>query len=113
MQKQKRVQRINSSLPILLISKTRLGARNALILQNHGLLTVGATIAQTFYRMYYLEQSCRIQIAAQSTGVALHVPSEAQILRARKQFEDDPDEGRLIWQALRRKLDREQPDYRD
>ena len=90
-----------------------LGTRNALILQNHGLLTVGATIAQTFYRMYYLEQSCRIQIAAQSTGVALHVPSEAQILRARKQFEDDPDEGRLIWQALRRKLDREQPDYRD
>lgn len=90
-----------------------LGARNALILQNHGLLTVGATIAQAFYRMYYLEQSCRIQIAAQSTGVPLHTPSEAQILRARKQFEDDPDEGRLIWQALRRKLDREQPDYRD
>ncbi|AZV39068.1 class II aldolase [Komagataeibacter xylinus] len=90
-----------------------LGTRNALILQNHGLLTVGGTIAQAFYRMYYLEQSCRIQIAAQSTGVKLHIPSEAQILRARGQFEDDPDEGRLIWQALRRKLDREQPDYRD
>jgi len=45
--------------------------------------------------------------------VTLHVPSETQILRAKKQFDDDPDQGRLIWQALRRKLDREQPDYRN
>ena len=90
-----------------------LGDRNALILQNHGLLTVGTTVAHTFYRMYYLNQACSIQIAAQATGVPLHIPSEAQILRAKKQFDDDPDQGRLIWQALRRKLDREQPDYKD
>ncbi|MCG4256402.1 class II aldolase/adducin family protein [Acetobacter senegalensis] len=90
-----------------------LGTHCGLILQNHGLLTVGATVAQAFYRMYYMEQACRIQIAAQATGVPLHIPSEEKILRTKKQFDDDPDQGQLIWQALRRKLDREQPDYKD
>ena len=90
-----------------------LGNHCGLILQNHGLLTVGATVAQAFYRMYYMEQACRIQIAAQATGMPLHIPSEEKILRTKKQFDDDPDQGQLIWQALRRKLDKEQPDYKD
>ncbi|GBQ89197.1 ribulose-5-phosphate 4-epimerase [Gluconacetobacter johannae DSM 13595] len=88
-----------------------LGACNALILQNHGLLTVGRTVAETFYRTYYLEQACRIQIAAQSTGAKLNVPSLERIQRTRKQFDDEADKGELVWKALRRKLDREQPDY--
>ncbi|GBQ86417.1 class II aldolase/adducin family protein [Asaia krungthepensis] len=90
-----------------------LGDHMGLILQNHGLLTIGSTVAQAFYRMYYLEQACRVQLAAQSTGAKLHCPSEAEVLRARQQFETDPDQGQMIWKALRRKLDREQPDYRD
>ncbi|AOX18816.1 ribulose-5-phosphate 4-epimerase [Kozakia baliensis NRIC 0488] len=90
-----------------------LGGNIGIILQNHGLLTVGETVAQTFYRTWYLEQACRIQIAVQSTGVPPAIPSEAYILRAREQFVSDPDQGRLSWQALRRKLDREQPDYRN
>ncbi|WP_239021292.1 class II aldolase/adducin family protein [Novacetimonas cocois] len=90
-----------------------LGQHHGLILQNHGLLTVGRSVAECFYRMYYLEQACRIQIAAQSTGMPLHFPSRDSILRARQQFEDDTDQGQLIWQALIRKLDREQPDYKD
>ncbi|MFT8777142.1 MAG: class II aldolase/adducin family protein [Gluconacetobacter liquefaciens] len=87
------------------------GAHIGLILQNHGLLTVGISVAQAFYRTYYLEQACRIQISAQSTGAPLHLPSEDKLLRTRAQFESDPDQGQLVWRALRRKLDREQPDY--
>jgi len=90
-----------------------LGDNIGLILQNHGLLTVGSTVAHTFYRTWYLEQACRIQVAVQSTGVSPHLASEAYTLRARDQFESDPDQGRLSWSALRRKLDREQPDYRN
>ncbi|MBB2162066.1 class II aldolase/adducin family protein [Gluconacetobacter sacchari] len=88
-----------------------LGDNIALILQNHGLLTVGISVAQAFYRTYYLEQACRIQVSAQSTGAPLHLPSEDKLLRTRAQFEGDPDQGQLVWRALRRKLDREQPDY--
>ncbi|GAA4483472.1 class II aldolase/adducin family protein [Gluconacetobacter asukensis] len=89
-----------------------LGAHPAMILENHGLLTVGTTVAEAFYRMYYLEQACRIQIAAQSTGVPLSLPGAATLERTHAQFANEPDKGRLAWTALRRKLDREQPDYR-
>ncbi|GBR08269.1 class II aldolase/adducin family protein [Acetobacter oeni] len=88
-----------------------LGNNYGLILQNHGLLAAGGTVAEAFYRIWYMEQACRIQIAVQSTGVPAHLPSEEEILRTRAQFETGGDQGRLCWQALRRKLDREQPDY--
>ncbi len=41
-----------------------LGDKPVLMLRNHGLLTVGATVSQAFLRMYYLEKACDIQIAA-------------------------------------------------
>ena len=89
-----------------------LGDRPAMILRNHGLLTVGHTVAEAFYWMWYLEQSCRIQLAAQSSGVPLAVASAETVERTRAQFSTGPTKGWLPWQALRRKLDREQPGYR-
>lgn len=89
-----------------------LGANCGLILRNHGLLTVGRTVAEAFYYMYYLEQSCRLQVSAQSTGVALSMPPEDVVARTAAQFSAGHAKGWLPWQALRRKLDREQPDYR-
>jgi ribulose-5-phosphate 4-epimerase/fuculose-1-phosphate aldolase len=88
-----------------------LGDRPCMILRHHGLLTVGRTVAEAFYWMYYLEQACRIQLAAQSSGVPLSVPPAPVVARARSQFGTGPTKGWLPWQALRRKLDREQPDY--
>ena len=89
-----------------------LGDNCALILRNHGLLTVGRTVAEAFYYMYYLEQACRLQVAAQSTGVELSMPPTQAVARTRAQFSVGPTKGWLPWQALRRKLDREQLDYR-
>ncbi len=89
-----------------------LGDRPAMILRHHGLLTVGRTVAEAFYWMYYLEQACRIQLAAQSSGVPLVVPPAPLVRHARDQFGVGPTKGWLPWQALRRKLDREQPDYK-
>lgn len=51
-----------------------LGERNILILRNHGLLTCGETVAQAFVRMYRLQRSCEVQLAAQATGQKLVVP---------------------------------------
>jgi ribulose-5-phosphate 4-epimerase/fuculose-1-phosphate aldolase len=45
-----------------------LGDRNFLMRRNHGLLTVGATIADAFFSMYTFEASCMIQVRAQSGG---------------------------------------------
>jgi len=89
-----------------------LGDCTCLLLRNHGLLTVGRTVAEAFYTMYYLEQACRLQVAAQSTGAALSIPPTQVVERTAAQFTPGPNKGWLPWQALRRKLDREQPDYR-
>ena len=90
-----------------------LGDKPCMILRNHGLLTVGQTVAEAFYWMWYLEQSCRIQLAAQASGVPLAIPGRGTVERTRAQFSTGPTKGWLPWQALKRKLDREQPDYRD
>jgi ribulose-5-phosphate 4-epimerase/fuculose-1-phosphate aldolase len=84
-----------------------------LILRHHGLLTVGRSVAEAFYWMYYLEQACRIQLSAQSSGARLALPPAEVVGRTRLQFSTGPGKGWLPWQALRRKLDREQPGYRD
>lgn len=90
-----------------------LGDLPCLILRNHGLLTVGATVAEAFYWMFYLNRSCELQVAAQSTGAKLSLPPGQVVTRAAGQFNRDANKGWLPWQALRRKLDREQPDYRN
>lgn len=90
-----------------------LGDKPCLILRNHGLLTIGRTVGEAFYWMYYLEQSCRIQVAAQSTGAPLSMPPAEMVERVRAQAKDSPVKGWLPWQALKRKMDREQPGYRD
>lgn len=91
-----------------------LGEKPAMILANHGLLTVGATVAEAFITMYYLEQACRIQLAAMSTGAKLSLPPDDVCRHAAGQFgkPGTPGKGMRPWTALRRRLDREAPDYR-
>ncbi|MET8100582.1 class II aldolase/adducin family protein [Streptomyces sp. NPDC005236] len=100
---------------------TDLGSHSALILRNHGLLTVGDSAKQAFLRMYYLEKACEIQVTAQAGG-PLVLPSEqvaeytAQQLTGEgdtsSDFEDH-DAYDLAWAALLRLLGRIAPDYED
>ena len=53
-----------------------LGDKTNLILRNHGLLTVGETVAEAFVAMYYLETSCAIQVRAQGGGELTPVRKE-------------------------------------
>ncbi len=92
-----------------------LGTNNAMILRNHGLLTVGATIADAFLLMYVLETACQIQVMAQSSGGELiQVPSpivegiKAQVEQVTKGLG-----GALVWPGLLRKLDRLDSSFRE
>jgi ribulose-5-phosphate 4-epimerase/fuculose-1-phosphate aldolase len=38
------------------------------MLRNHGLLTVGLTVAQAWEAMYFFETTCAIQLRAQAGG---------------------------------------------
>jgi ribulose-5-phosphate 4-epimerase/fuculose-1-phosphate aldolase len=53
-----------------------LGKNTFLILRNHGLLTVGPSVADAFLSMFLLERACRIQILAQSGGSKLITVSD-------------------------------------
>lgn len=80
-----------------------LGTKRAMILRNHGLLTVGRTIGEAFSLMYNLEQACRIQLAAQATGQKLVLPDISVQDRTAAQYEGDPDgSAELEWLAMRR-----------
>jgi len=93
-----------------------LGDRTSLILRNHGLLTVGETVADAFVAMYYLETSCAIQVRAQSGGGELiPVPKDiiettyAQVMTAGR---SRGSRSMLVWPGLLRRLDRRDPSYR-
>ena len=80
-----------------------LGDHSALILRNHGTLTVGETVAQAFVEMFYLEQAAKSQLMAQATGLPLRdVPTEIIELTAR-QWRSQLNAGRE-WPALLRRL---------
>ena len=84
-----------------------LGDRTSLILRNHGLLTVGETVADAFVAMYYLEASCAIQVRAQAGGELIPVPKEVLDQPSSRQRQ-----GPRVWPGLRRRLDRLDPSYK-
>jgi ribulose-5-phosphate 4-epimerase/fuculose-1-phosphate aldolase len=91
-----------------------LGDNNAMILRNHGLLTVGRTIPEAFNAMHRLELSCRAQLAAMATGAKLNpVPQDVvEATYMNYQPQTRRPYGVLEWPALLRKLDRVDASYR-
>ena len=90
-----------------------LGERNYLMLRNHGLLTVGRTIADAFLLMYVFDSACRIQLDAQAGGELVQV--NPAILAGMAQVMKAATSGlgaAIAWPALLRKLDRMDPGYR-
>jgi ribulose-5-phosphate 4-epimerase/fuculose-1-phosphate aldolase len=90
-----------------------LGTRNFLVLRNHGLLTVGATIADAFLSMYTFENTCRIQIDAQSGGGEL-VSIDRRILDGMGEVFKQATAGQgaqIAWPALLRKAYRADPSF--
>jgi ribulose-5-phosphate 4-epimerase/fuculose-1-phosphate aldolase len=90
-----------------------LGMANFLMLRNHGLLTVGPSIADAFLSMYTFENACQIQLAAQAGGGELRMiapeilGSTAESLRTQTSGMG----GAFAWPALIRKLNRVDESY--
>lgn len=94
-----------------------LGSRHAMILRNHGTLTVGDSVASCFLRLYFLERACEAQVSMLAAGIdGLHTPPQGVEDKVARQ---SPPGGiamlarGLAWPALLRKLDRIDPSYRD
>ncbi|WP_302174895.1 class II aldolase/adducin family protein [uncultured Hydrogenophaga sp.] len=91
-----------------------LGNANYLVLRNHGLLTVGRSIADAFLSMYTFENTCRIQVDALAGGTPLTqvnpaiLAGMADVMRVATAGQG----AQLAWPALLRKADKLDPSFR-
>lgn len=92
-----------------------LGDKTILFMRNHGVVTVGGSVAEAYRRLYKLERACRTQVLAMSTGQPLNILGEEVIDRVLTPGADDRhprgERDRLFFEAMMRVVDRELPGY--
>lgn len=92
-----------------------LGTKCGLLLRNHGLLTVGRTVAEAFNLMFYLERACEVQVATLSMGREIVLPPREVCEKVGAQYDQmnfDDGDLQLEWNAHLRLLDDIDPSYR-
>jgi ribulose-5-phosphate 4-epimerase/fuculose-1-phosphate aldolase len=94
-----------------------IGDKHVLFMKNHGVLVVGANVAQAYRRLYKLERVCRAQVLAMGTGKALQVLPDEVVAQVQSPPENDrhsrAERESLYFEAMMRVLDRENPGYAD
>jgi len=90
-----------------------LGNKQVLFLANHGVIVTGASVAEAFDQLYYLERAAMIQVLAMSTGRPLKRIPEAMIEKTVAQLAEGGTQTMAHLDAIKRILDREAPDYRN
>jgi ribulose-5-phosphate 4-epimerase/fuculose-1-phosphate aldolase len=93
-----------------------LGTKNAMLLRNHGTLTVGRSVASAFERMYYLERACTMQVRTRMLGPTAY-PVDQIVIDKNAALVGNPEKAelrstKLVWPPMLRKLDRRDPSYR-
>jgi ribulose-5-phosphate 4-epimerase/fuculose-1-phosphate aldolase len=82
-----------------------------MVMGNHGVLVIGATVAETFNRLYYFERSAETYIRALQTGMPLRVLPDDIAARTAAEIADYPGQADLHFAGLRAVLDMEGSDY--
>jgi len=91
-----------------------LGTKSVLLMRNHGAVTVGKTVRDSYDLMKALDEACDLQLRQQAAVVDFVQPSEAVLERTQQQrASHDTGRGSADWPATLRKLDMIDPSYRD
>jgi ribulose-5-phosphate 4-epimerase/fuculose-1-phosphate aldolase len=92
-----------------------LGDHEGMILRNHGVIVVGASIAEAFNSTFRLERACQVQVAALACNTELTLPTPDIVEGSWKQYQPGVRRrfGVLEWPALLAKLDRIDPSFRE
>lgn len=85
--------------------------KKVMIMGNHGVLVIGATVAETFNRMYYFERAADTYIRALQTGMELRVLPDDVAEKTAQELEDYPDQDEKHLSELKLILDGEGSDY--
>jgi ribulose-5-phosphate 4-epimerase/fuculose-1-phosphate aldolase len=89
-----------------------MGDADIVFMKNHGVMVIGATIAEAWDDLYYLERAAEAQRLAMSTGRALKpVPREMAERTYRQMREGDRESARLHLESVKRILTAEAPEF--
>ncbi|MEQ8322883.1 MAG: class II aldolase/adducin family protein [Rhodospirillales bacterium] len=91
-----------------------LGDKRSMLLWNHGLLTVGESVANAFILHKRLNDACELQLKAQAGGGELRIVPDDVCEKTAQQFDKNYSSGKsaaLQWEAFKRMLDRIDPSY--
>jgi ribulose-5-phosphate 4-epimerase/fuculose-1-phosphate aldolase len=92
-----------------------LGAKNMMLLRNHGTLAVGKSVAEAFMRIYFLERACTMQVRTRILGKD-DFPTRPEVIAKNADLGSSPAmcalADHLVWPALLRKLDRLNAGYK-
>ena len=84
-----------------------------MVMGNHGVLVIGATVAETFNRLYYFERAAETYIRALQTGRPLRVLPDAIAEKTAREWETYPGFAEAHLRELRAILDDQDPSYAD
>jgi len=95
-----------------------IGDKTVLMMANHGVATVGRTVAEAYDRLYYVERVAQVQIYAMWTGRPLKVLPPHVVDETIAEFQSGRTYGgkkpaQWHFEALKRILDRKEPDYKN
>src|ERR1700740_1494717 len=93
-----------------------IGNKTILFMANHGISTVGATVADAYDRLYYVERVAQVQIYAMWTGQPLKKLPEPVVAKTKQEMRGNTyylglSPAQRHFAALKRILDRKEPDY--
>ena len=94
------------------------GDKTILFMGNHGVTTIANSVAEAYDRLYYIERAAQAQLFAMWTGQPLKELSP-EVIKATQEGirEGNNFDGKKPWDfhfaALKRILDRKEPDYAD
>jgi len=90
-----------------------IGNNRSMLLANHGILTVGQTVAEAFDELYYFEKACETYITALSSNKELNIVSSKVAEKTAQEWENYPvNMGEQHLNQIKKILDREDPSYK-
>ena len=88
-----------------------------MVMRNHGLLTVGRSVAEAFYYLYSVESACKVQVDVLASHQG-YVTPEASVVDeqagyGRENSVETQDYVIMAWDAVLRTMDAKDPSFRD
>jgi ribulose-5-phosphate 4-epimerase/fuculose-1-phosphate aldolase len=88
------------------------GDANIVFMKNHGVMVLGASIAEAWDDLYYLERAAQVQLLAMSSGrPLLPIPDEIAQRVATQIAAGQSESARLHLESVKRVLEREDPAF--